>query len=76
MTGLGTIVANRSVPGSWMFPSTASIVSFSHMANLDGADSELYESVRLCSWEIILTDMTIQSGEKHLKAPYTDKLQL
>jgi len=55
-TGLGPIVANRSDPGSWIFPSTASILSFIHIANTDGADSEPYESVRVCSWEIIPTD--------------------
>ena len=56
-TGLGPIVANRSDPGSWIFPSTASILSFIHLANTDGADSEPYESVRVCSWEIIPTDI-------------------
>jgi len=56
-TGLGPIVANRSDPGSWIFPSTASILSFIHMANTDGADSELYESECVCNWEIIPTDV-------------------
>ena len=55
--GLGPIVANRSDPGSWIFPSTTSILSFMHLANTERADSEAYESVRVCSWEIIPSDI-------------------
>jgi hypothetical protein len=53
---LGPIVANRSDPASWIFASTASILCLIHMVNTDGADSEPYESVQVCSWEIIPTD--------------------
>ena len=60
-TGLGPTVGNRSEPGSWIFPSTASILSLIQFANPDGADSEPYESVWVCSLEII--PQTIHSGE-------------
>jgi hypothetical protein len=44
-TGLGPIVPNHTDLGSWIFPSTASILSFIQLGNPDGAESELYESV-------------------------------
>jgi len=52
-TGLSPIVANRSDPGSWIVHSTVSVISFIDLANNDAADSEPYESVRVCSLENI-----------------------
>jgi len=56
--GLGTIIANHSDPGSGIFPSSASILSLIHLANTDAADSVPHESVRVCRWQIIPTDIS------------------
>jgi len=59
---------------SWIFPSTASIVSLILLANMDAADSEPYNSVRVCNLEIMPTDWW--QLREHLGVPKTYELQL
>jgi hypothetical protein len=70
-TALGPIVAYRSDPGSWIFTCTISTISFIRLANTDGADSDLYESVWVRSSEIIhpddgqFTDYAVRSQSQY-----------
>jgi len=56
MRGLCHSVVNCTDPGSWIFPPTASILSHIRFTNPDGADSEPYQSVLVCSSESVPTE--------------------
>lgn len=56
MNKLGRIVANHFDLDPWIFPSTASILSFICVANRDAVDSKPYQSVEVWSLVNIPTD--------------------